>query len=231
LGVYAPRGFESYSRRHEGFTLDVSNREHVYLFAKDVVKAFGNADVVINNAGVSSSGFVQGLTYETLEWTININFWGVVHGTKAFLPHLMARPEANLVNLSSVYGLIGVPGRAAYCASKFAVRGFTEALRQELYGSSVAVTVVFPGGVRTNIVRNSRTDYQVDRQAYEEGAKKFEEGLKTSPEEAARAIVDGIRRNAPRVLIGRDAKKIDFLARFRPDSYDRVIAGHQKRGP
>jgi NAD(P)-dependent dehydrogenase (short-subunit alcohol dehydrogenase family) len=217
--------------RREGFTLDVSNREQVYLFAKDVIKAFGHADVLINNAGVSSSGFVEGLTYETLEWTININLWGVIHGTKAFLPHLMARPEANLVNLSSVFGLIGISGQAAYCASKFAVRGFSEALRQELYGSRVAVTVVFPGGVRTNIARNSRTDYQVDRQTYEEGVKKFEEGLKTSPEEAARVIVDGIRRNAPRVLIGRDAKKIDFLARFRPGTYDRVVARYQKRKP
>jgi NAD(P)-dependent dehydrogenase (short-subunit alcohol dehydrogenase family) len=214
----------------EQFTVDVSKRDQVYQFAEDTVKAFGHVDVVINNAGVSSSGFVQGLTYETLQWTIDINLWGTIYGTKAFLPLLMERPEANLVNVSSVYGLIGVPGQAAYCASKFAVRGFTEALRQELYGSRVAVTIVFPGGIRTNIARNSRTDYQVDRQTFEAGVKKFEEGLKTSPEEAARAIVEGIRRNAPRVLIGKDAKEIDFLARFRPNTYDGVIARHLKRG-
>ena len=216
--------------RSELFTIDVSKREQVYQFAEDTVKAFGRVDGVINNAGVSSSGTVQGLTYETLQWTIDINLWGTIYGTKAFLPLLMDRPEANLVNVSSVYGLIGVPGQAAYCASKFAVRGFTEALRQELYGSKVAVTVVFPGGVRTNIARNSRTDYRVDRQTFEAGVKRVEEReLKTPPEEAARLIVAGIKKNAPRVLIGKDAKKIDFLARFRPGSYDNVIVRHLKR--
>jgi short-subunit dehydrogenase len=216
--------------RNELFTIDVSNRDQVYQFAVDVVKAFERVDGVINNAGVSSSGTVQGLTYETLEWTININLWGTIYGTKAFLPLLMDRPEANLVNVSSVYGLIGVPGQAAYCASKFAVRGFTEALRQEMHGSKVAVTVVFPGGVRTNIARNSRTDYKVDRQTFEAGVKKVEEQeLKTPPEEAARLIVAGIKKNAPRVLIGKDAGNIDLLARFRPCSYDAVIARHLKR--
>lgn len=217
------------SEKNELFVVDVSQRDEVHRFAEDVVRAFGKVDIVVNNAGVSSSGTVRELTYETLQWTIDINLWGTVYGTKAFLPHLMDRPEANLVNVSSVFGLIGVPGQAAYCASKFAVRGFTEALRQELHGSNVAVTVVFPGGVRTNIARSSRTDYKIDRQAYEAGVKKFEEGLKTSPEEAARLIVNGIRKNAPRVLIGRDAKRIDLLARLRPAGYDTVVARNTKK--
>ncbi|MGA2108634.1 MAG: SDR family oxidoreductase [Syntrophorhabdales bacterium] len=211
------------------FVVDVSIREQVYAFASGVVNAFGRVDAVINNAGVSSSGFVHELTYETLEWTINANLWGVIHGTKAFLPHLVERPEANIVNVSSVYGLVGWPGQAAYCASKFAVWGFTEALRQELRGSSVAVTVVFPGGVRTNIAKNSRTDHRIDRQTFEEGVKRMEATWKTSPVEAADAIVSGMRRNAPRVLIGKDARRIDVLARIRPASYDRAIEGYVKR--
>lgn len=229
-GLYATAEALTEAAASERFLIDVSKRDQVYQFAQDVIKAFDRVDVVINNAGVSSSGSVQGLTYETLQWTIDINLWGTIYGTKAFLPFLMERPEANLVNVSSVYGLIGVPGQAAYCASKFAVRGFTEALRQEMYGSRVAVTVVFPGGIRTNIARNSRTDYQVDRQTFEAGVKKVEEQqLKTPPEEAARAIVGGIKKNAPRVLIGKDAGKIDFLARIKPNTYDSVIARHMKR--
>ncbi len=210
------------------FIVDVSNRKQVYGFAVNAVNAFGRVDVVINNAGVSSSGSVRELTYETLEWTINTNLWGVIHGTKAFLPYLLERPEANVVNVSSTYGLVGWPGQAAYCASKFAVRGFTEALRQELRGSSVAVTLVFPGGVRTNIAKNSRTDYRVDRQTFEEGVKGTEATWKTSPAEAADAIVRGIRRNASRVLIGGDARSMDLLARLAPGSYVRAIARHLK---
>jgi short-subunit dehydrogenase len=228
-GLSATAGILTTGGKSELFVVDVSRREEVYRFGEDVARTFGKVDIVINNAGVSSSGTVRELTYETLQWTIDTNLWGTIHGTKAFLPHLMARPEANLVNVSSVYGLIGVPGQAAYCASKFAVRGFTEALRQELHGTNVAVTIVFPGGVRTNIARNSRTDYKVDRQTYEAGVRKFEEELKTSAEDAARLIVQGIRKNAPRVMIGRDAKRIDLLARFRPNSYDAVVARHIRR--
>lgn len=210
------------------FVIDVSCRDQVYGFASAAVDTFGRVDAVINNAGVSSSGFVHELTYETLEWTINVNLWGVIYGTKAFLPRLLERPEANIVNVSSVYGLVGWPGQAAYCASKFGVRGFTEALRQELRKSSVAVTVVFPGGVRTNIARNSRTDHRIERQTFEEGVKKIEAMFKTSPAEAADAIVSAMRRNAPRVLIGRDARRIDVLPRIRPGTYDRVIERYVK---
>ena len=211
------------------FVIDVSRRDEVYGFASGAINAFGRVDAVINNAGVSSSGFVHELTYETLEWTINVNLWGVIYGTKAFLPHLLERQEASLVNVSSVYGLVGWPGQAAYCASKFAVRGFTEALRQELRKSSVAVTLVFPGGVRTNIARNSRTDHRIDRQTFEEGVTRIEAMFKTSADQAADAIVSGMRSNAARVLIGRDARRIDGLARIRPGSYDRAIEGYVKR--
>jgi len=208
----------------EVYETDVSQRSLVERAAEQVLKRFGHVDMLINNAGVSSSGSVEELAYETLEWTFNINLWGVIYMTKAFLPHLRQRPEANIVNLSSVYGLIGVPGQAAYCASKFAVRGFTEALRQECFGSRIAVTVVFPGGIRTNIVKNSRTDHRMDQATYLQKSQQFEAALKTSPEEAARVIIQGIKKNAPRVLIGKDARQIDFLARFMPNSYDKAIA-------
>jgi short-subunit dehydrogenase len=209
--------------------VDVARREEVESAARDIAADFGCVDIVVNNAGVSSSGLIQELTYETLQWTIDINFWGVVHGTKAFLPHLLARPEANLVNVSSVYGLIGVPAQAAYCASKFAVRGFTEAVRQDLRSTPVAVTIVFPGGVRTQIARNSRADSSLPLAEQERIRRRMEESFRNSPEDAAEAIMDGIRRNAPRVLIGSEARAIDLLARLRPASYDSVVARHAAR--
>ncbi|EJW11688.1 short-chain dehydrogenase [Rhodovulum sp. PH10] len=208
----------------EGRTLDVARREAVEAAARAVVARFGEVDVVVNNAGVSSTGAIGELTDATLHWTMEINFWGVVHGTMAFLPHLVARPEASLVNVSSVYGLIGVPGQAAYCASKFAVRGFTEAIRQDLRDTGVAVSVVFPGGVRTNIVAGSRYDGALSAAERQKLATAFAASLRTEPEVAAETIVRGIRRKAPRILIGSDATAIDLLARLRPATYDSVVA-------
>ena len=204
--------------------VNVARREEMEAMARDTIAWFGCVDVVVNNAGVSSIGLIQNLTYETIQWTIDTNLWGVIHGTKAFLPHLLARPEANLVNISSVYGLIGVPGQAAYCTSKFAIRGFTEAVRQDLRGTGVAVTIVFPAGVRTQIVKNSRTDSSIPPAELERLRQRFEKGLRSSPDEVAEAILRGIYRNAPRVLIGAYARRIDLLARTMPGSYDVVVA-------
>ena len=209
--------------------VDVTRRDEVEAAAREVAAHFGCVDVVVNNAGVSSSGLIQELTYETLHWTIDINFWGVVHGTKAFLPFLLARPEASLVNVSSVYGLIGVPAQAAYCASKFAVRGFTEAVRQDLRGTSVAVTVVFPGGVRTQFAKNSRSDSSLPPAEQARLRQRIEASFRNTPEEAAEAIMQGVRRNAPRVLVGADARSVDLLARLRPASYDSAVARHTAR--
>ncbi len=209
------------------YQLDVSQKEEIDVFTAQVISDFGTVDLVINNAGVSSSGRVHELTYDTLEWTININLWGVIYITKTFLPYLLQRPEATIVNISSVYGLMGIPGQAAYCASKFGVRGFTEALRQEYYNSNISVIVVFPGGVKTNIARNSKADYKISPEKFERGVRKMEAAFKTTPEEAARTIIKGIQTKAPRILIGKDAKKIDFLTRFNPDTYDKTIAKYQ----
>jgi NADP-dependent 3-hydroxy acid dehydrogenase YdfG len=217
------------ARGLEILQVDVTRREEMEAAARSVVDHFGCVDIVVNNAGVSSSGLIQELTYETLRWTVEINFWGVVHGTKVFLPFLLARPEANLVNVSSVYGLIGVPAQAAYCASKFAVRGFTEAVRQDLRGTPVAVTIVFPGGVRTQIAKNSRADSSLPPAEQARLRQRIEASLRNTPEEAAEAIMQGVRRSAPRVLIGSDARSIDLLVRLRPASYDSVVARYTAR--
>jgi short-subunit dehydrogenase len=161
---------------------------------------------------------------EDFVWLMNINFWGVVHGTRAFLPQLLERPEAHVVNLSSVFGLIAVPTQAAYNASKFAVRGFTECLRQELARTNVRVTTVHPGGIKTNIVRNGRhfqdASGNTDAAAT---AREFDRVARTTPEEAARQIVAAILRKKPRLLIGLDAILIDRMQRLLPASYDGFV--------
>jgi short-subunit dehydrogenase len=206
------------------YDVDVSNHDGMEAVAAKVVHDMTEVDVLINNAGVSSSGNIHDLTEATLRWTMDINFWGTVHGTRAFLPVLLSRPESALVNVSSVYGLIGVPEQAAYCASKFAVRGFTEAVRQDLRGTGVTVTLVFPGGIRTAIVKSSRSDSKLSTEQAALLRQAFEASLHTSADQAARAILAGIRKRAARVLIGRDARAIDLLARYLPGSYDGAVA-------
>jgi short-subunit dehydrogenase len=202
--------------------VDVSDRTAVYGFADTTISQYGAVHIVINNAGVALSNVtVEKLAYEDLEWILGINLWGVVYGTKAFLPHLLRQSQANLVNVSSTFGLTASAEAAAYSTSKFAVRGFTEALRQELQGTSVAVTVVFPGGIRTNVARNARQARGGERIDDPEGAvRQFEQRAQTTPAEAASQIIDGMKRKAPRVLIGRDARLLDMLSRLRPGSYD-----------
>lgn len=206
------------------YSLDVSDREAVYRFADRVAQDFGHVDLVVNNAGVALSETVENMTYEDFEWVMNINFWGVVYGTKAFLPYLKQAPEGCVVNVSSVFGLIGVPTQAAYNASKFAVRGFTEALRTELAGTAVHAICVHPGGIRTNIARNSRfhtgLDGSMDRNR---AVADFDRIARTSPEQAAETIVQAIRRNRERVLIGTDARVIDWVQRLLPDNYTRLL--------
>ncbi len=211
--------------------VDVSNRTAVYDFADAVIRQHGAVHIVINNAGVALSNVtVENLAYKDLEWILGINLWGVIYGTKAFLPHLLREPQASLVNVSSTFGLTASAKAAAYSTSKFAVRGFTEALRQELKGTSVSVTVVFPGGIRTNVARNARQAIGGERIDDPEGAvRQFEEQAQTTPSEAAKQIIDGIRRKAPRVLIGKDARLLDMLARLKPGSYDTFMLKHVVR--
>ena len=204
--------------------LDVSNREAVYAFAGQVKQRFGTAHVVINNAGVSVSQTVNDLSWEDFEWLMGINFWGVAYGTKAFLPMLLGQNEGTIVNISSVFGIIGVPTQSAYNAAKFAVRGFTEALRHELAETRVKAISVHPGGIKTNIARASRFYRDPVGSTDRAGmAARFERLARTTPAKAAETIVRGIEKGSPRVLIGADAVFIDQIQRMMPERYHVVM--------
>ncbi len=207
--------------------LDVAVRHDVYSWADTVVADHGRANLIINNAGVALGATVESMSYEDFEWLMNINFWGVVYGTKAFLPHLKASGEGHIVNLSSVFGLISVPSQSAYNAAKFAVRGFTDTLRMELEieGAPVSVTTVHPGGIKTNIARNARMDPSVTEIAgdAERALADFERLFITSPEKAARQILAAVRHDRRRTLIGPDAKMIDLVSRLPASLYQRAL--------
>ena len=201
-------------------TLDVSDRAAVYAFAERVKHELGTAHIVINNAGVAVSQTVAELRYEDFEWLMGINFWGVVYGTKAFLPLMTAQNDGVMVNISSVFGIIAVPTQSAYNAAKFAVRGFTEALRHELAGSGVRAICVHPGGIKTNIAASAR--FYVDPDGISDQKKAvahFAKMARTTPEQAAQTIVDGIEQGRERVLIGGDARLIDLIQRLMPVNY------------
>ncbi|MEK6806273.1 MAG: SDR family NAD(P)-dependent oxidoreductase [Pseudomonadota bacterium] len=212
--------------------LDVSNRAAVYAHAEAVKAKYGTVHVVINNAGVAVSQTVEKISYEDFEWLMGINFWGVVYGTKAFLPMMTAQNEGVMVNISSVFGIIAVPTQGAYNAAKFAVRGFTEALRHEVHGTGVKTVCVHPGGIKTNIVNSSRhyvdPDGSTDKKAI---ADRFQRIAATTPEKAAATIVRGIERSCDRVLIGADAWLIDRIQRWFPISYGAFLRVALKLGP
>jgi short-subunit dehydrogenase len=205
------------------YTIDISDNNQVTATVEKIYDTFQTIDVLVNNAGVSASGSISDLKFSTLEWALSVNLWGTIYMTKACLPYLIKCSEASIVNVSSVYGLIGIPGQIAYCTGKFAVRGFTEALRMDCYGTAIKVTLVFPGGIKTNIARNSRTDYAFTESEYQRKVEQFERTLQTSPQTAAEKIYQGILSGAPRVLIGKDSRQIDFLSRFNPSHYDSTI--------
>lgn len=198
------------------YAVDVSNASAVESFAAQVKQDFGRAAVLINNAGVALYGNFSELTLEEFEWLIRINFWGVVYGCKFFLPLLKAEPDAHLVNISSVFGLIGPAGQTAYAASKFAVRGFTQALSRELMDTRVSVSCVHPGGIRTRIAENARAGAATRVEDQVQARARFDQVVRTSPEKAAEVIVSGILRNKARILIGADAYQIDFVQRLMP---------------
>lgn len=206
---------------------DVGEPADIAAFAQAAVAAHPSLNILINNAGVALMGGFSEIDQSQMEWLMNINFWGTVHATRAFLPHLATRPGAHIVNLSSIFGIIGPPGQTAYSASKFAVRGFSESLRHELQmaASPVRLSVVHPGGVATNIARNSRVgSLMTDNGRRVEAIERFDRVAKTTPREAAQRIIAGIEKNEPRILIGSDARLMDLLQRFRPATYWAVLA-------
>jgi short-subunit dehydrogenase len=207
--------------------VDVSEPAAIAVFAQAATSAHPGLNIVINNAGVALLGAFSEIDQSQMEWLMNINFWGVVHSTRAFLPHLAAQREAHIVNLSSIFGIVAPPGQTAYSAAKFAVRGFSEALRHELQAakSPVRLSVVHPGGVLTNIVRNSRAGVGVtDNARRAESIERFDTIAKTTPRAAALRIIEGIEKNQPRILIGNDARFMDLLQRFRPGTYWATMA-------
>ncbi len=207
--------------------VDVSEPAGIADFAQAATSVHPGLNIVINNAGVALLGAFTEIDQAQMDWLMNINFWGVVHSTRAFLPHLAAQPEAHIVNLSSIFGIVAPPGQTAYSAAKFAVRGFSEALRHELQiaKSPVRLSVVHPGGVLTNIVRNSRAGVGVtDNARRAESIERFDTIAKTTPRAAALRIIEGIEKNQPRILIGNDARFMDLLQRFRPGTYWAVMA-------
>ncbi len=200
--------------------VDVTDRDAVETWAAAVVEEFGHVNLIFNNAGVALSADVDAMTYESFRWLMDINFWGVVHGTLAFLPHLKASGDGHVVNISSVFGLLGIPSQSAYNAAKFAVRGFTDALRTELdiERCGVSATTIHPGGIRTNIARNARfeTREHDDVIDAEEAALEFDKLARTSPTKAAQLILGAVAKNKRRALIGPDAHLFDAAARISP---------------
>ncbi|SFC29077.1 hypothetical protein SAMN04487968_10564 [Nocardioides terrae] len=204
--------------------LDVADREAFRTYADDVLAHFGRVNVVVNNAGVALSGRVEDLDWDDIDWIIGIDLWGVIHGTKLFLPALIASGDGHVVNISSLFGLISMPDQAFYNAAKYAVRGFTEALREEMLidGHRVAVTSVHPGGIKTSVARSARYSAKDDAT---KSAKFFDEKLaKMEPERAAEIIVKGILKDQARVLVGLDAHLIHHFGKLTGSRYQDIVA-------
>src|SRR3954469_5898101 len=213
--------------------VDVADRAAVEAWSDQVVADHGKVNFIFNNAGVALSATIEGMSYDDFEWLMNINFWGVVHGTKAFLPHLQAAGEGHIVNISSVFGLISVPSQSAYNAAKFGVRGFTDSLRMELEVErcGVSCTTVHPGGIKTNIARNARMDASVSDMAGgpDQARRDFDKIAMTKPEKAALQILKAVEDDKRRALIGPDAKVIDLLSRLPAGLYQSALVRGARR--
>jgi short-subunit dehydrogenase len=211
----------AYGVKTSQHVIDVANRTSVAEFPHLVTQEHSGVDLLVNNAGVAVGGTFEQVAEADFEWLFEINFWGVVRMTRAFLPLLRCSDEAHIVNISSLFGLIAPPGQSAYCASKFAVRGFSESLRRELEaeGARIAVTTVHPGGVNTSIAENARVPRGRNAAQLAEDRDRFQKFLVMPPERAGEIIVSGMERGRPRILVGRDAKGAALIERLAPVSY------------
>jgi short-subunit dehydrogenase len=212
-------------RRASVHALDVARRDLLAALPGEVIAAHGQVHILINNAGVALSGTLAENSVEDLDWIVDINFWGVVLGCKHFLPHLAKQDEAHIVNLSSLFGLIGLPAVGAYCATKAAVRSYSETLSAELHGTGITVTSVHPGGVRTNIMRNARME---DEEGRTEAIEMFNR-FGVTPDRAAARIVSAIKRGRSRLLICRETYVADWLKRLAPVGVNRFVAHAWRR--
>jgi len=206
--------------------LDVADREAVKQWAQETVQDHGSVNLIFNNAGVALGSTVEGATYEDLEWIVGINFWGVVYGTKEFLPFIKQTQDGHIINISSLFGLTAQPTQSGYNATKFAVRGFTESLRQELdiEKSGVSSLCVHPGGIRTNIAKSAKMSDSLNSLGMDptKSIQNFDKLLRTPPEEAARQILQAVLKDKRRLLIGSDAKILDAFQRLFPTGYQRA---------
>ena len=207
--------------------LDVSHQQAVREWAANSFKDHGKINLIFNNAGVALASTVEGMSYEEMEWIFNINFWGVVYGTKEFLPYLKQSGEGHIINISSLFGLTAQPSQSAYNATKFAVRGFTESLRQELnmQNNGVSATCVHPGGIRTNIANSARMSESIRSLGMNpaKASRSFNKVLKTPPKEAAKIILEAVKHDKARILIGNDAKILDLIQRITPTHYSQAL--------
>ncbi len=204
--------------------VDMGDRTQGEQLAKEAINQHNQVDILVNNAGVGLVAPIEKMEYEDFEWVMQTNFWGMVYGTKVFLPILKARPEAAIANISSAWGFWAFPVQSAYTASKFAIRGFTEALTQEMTGSNVSVSLVMPGGVRTDIAKNSRFKASLGPVKGEQNLIKFFDFVaRTPPEQAARVIVKGVLKKKRRILVGPDAHMLDISNRLFPSLYQKVL--------
>ncbi|WP_027862828.1 SDR family oxidoreductase [Marmoricola sp. URHB0036] len=215
---------EAGARELRSDVVDVSDRSAVADLAQAVVEQFGRVNMVVNNAGVTVTGDFEEMTYDDFDWIVGVNFMGVINGTKEFLPHLIASGDGAVVNISSLFGLISMPGQTAYNATKYAVRGFTEALREEMLinGHPVTVTCIHPGGIKTGIARHGRKTASQDAAAIDSF---FEKKLaRMTAEKAARIILDGALAGKARVLVGIDAHAMHHFAKLLGSRYQDVVA-------
>ncbi len=208
------------------YMVDVSDRDRVYRFADEVAEDFGKVDIVINNAGVTLRDTLEDVTYEDLDWLLRINLYGIIYGSKAFLPYLKKQPLANLVNVSSVNAMFTSPTNGPYCTSKFAVRGFTLTLAQELKGTTVKVSCVYPGGIKTNLVRNARFHKGTRKEKSKDDAVALFDKFMvwTSADRAARVMIRGIKKNKPRILVGPDAHFYNMISRIFPATWQKILS-------
>jgi short-subunit dehydrogenase len=203
--------------------LDVTDQDAVQALPEAVLAAHGRVSVLVNNAGVALAGSFAQVALEDMEWLFAINFWAPVRLIRGFMQALSREPAAHIVNMSSLFGLIAPPGQTAYCAAKFALRGFSESLRHELAGSSISLTVVHPGGVRTEIANSARIPQGIDPAVARKHVDEFNKFLRTPAPDAAELIARAIERRSRRLLIGGDAKAADRLQRLFPEAYWRFI--------
>ncbi len=218
------RAIKKLGRRATVHQVDMGARDQVEGFCAETLKEHGQVDMVVNNAGVGLVAPIEEMAYEDFEWVMQTNFWGMVYGTKAFLPYLKNRPEAVIANISSVWGFWAFPVQSAYTVSKFAIRGFTEALAQELARTGISVSLVMPGGIRTDIAKNSRLRAALGPVKGEKEIIRFFNLIaRTTPERAARVIARGMQKKKSRILIGPDAHVLDLANRMFPSWYQKVL--------